>query len=63
MIELLRIVTAFAGADDPLQRLAFDFGTGTVRRNALAGSEPCAVCGSPCDDVGEPDRDGGPRGW
>ena len=30
--------------DDPPLRLAFDFAKGTVRRNALAGTEPCTIC-------------------
>jgi hypothetical protein len=45
VIELLRLVTRFAGADDPPQRLAFQFADGTVRRNALAEVPACATCG------------------
>lgn len=50
VIELLRIVTSFAGADDAPSRLAFAFDTGTVRRNALAPGPRCHICGldSPC---------------
>jgi molybdopterin-synthase adenylyltransferase len=44
VIELLRIVTGFAGTDDPPLRLAFDFLAGTVRRNRLAHSEACTIC-------------------
>ena len=44
VIELLRLVTAFAGADEPPLRLAFQFGDGTVRRNGLAGSSGCQIC-------------------
>ena len=44
VIEVLRIVTGFAGAVDPPQRLAFQFMDGTVRRNALAQVEECAAC-------------------
>lgn len=45
VIEVLRIVTGFAGTIDPPQRLAFQFAEGTVRRNALAEAEECATCG------------------
>ena len=44
VIEFLRCVTAFAGADDPPGRLSFDFSSGTVRRNRLAGSDGCRIC-------------------
>jgi hypothetical protein len=44
VIELLRLTTGFAGTEDPPPRLAFDFATGTVRRNTLAGSEACTIC-------------------
>lgn len=45
VVEFLRVVTAFAGADDPPLRLGFDFTTGTVRRNRLAGTPGCRICG------------------
>ena len=45
VVELLRLVTAFAGADDAPLRLSFDFITGSVRRNRLAGSVSCRTCG------------------
>lgn len=45
VIELLRLITAFAGADQPPQRLAFDFAEGTVRRNGLADPSVCQTCG------------------
>lgn len=45
VIELLRLATAFAGADEPPQRLAFQFAEGTVRRNGLAVSAECQTCG------------------
>jgi len=45
VIELLRLVTAFAGADEPPQRLAFQFAEGTVRRNGLAEEAECQTCG------------------
>ena len=45
VIELLRLVTAYAGADDPPQRLAFQFADGTVRRNGLADDAVCQTCG------------------
>jgi hypothetical protein len=44
VVELLRIVTEFAGADDPPMRLSFDFQTGTVRRNTLPQGSSCAIC-------------------
>lgn len=45
VIEVLRIVTGFAGVEDPPQRLAFQFADGTVRRNALAKSGECSTRG------------------
>jgi molybdopterin-synthase adenylyltransferase len=44
VIELMRIVTAFAGADDPPMRLSFDFESGTVRRNFLSQDRDCRIC-------------------
>lgn len=44
VIELLRLVTGFAGADDPPDRLSFDFETATVRRNRLSDARPCRIC-------------------
>lgn len=44
VVELLRLVTRFAGADDPPLRLAFDFMNGTVRRNRLASVDTCRIC-------------------
>jgi hypothetical protein len=46
VVELLRLVTAFAGVDDPPLRLSFDFETGTVRRNRLVASTDCQICGT-----------------
>ncbi len=43
--ELLRLVTGFAGMDNPPNRLAFSFRDGTVRRNSLAGNPKCSICG------------------
>jgi molybdopterin/thiamine biosynthesis adenylyltransferase len=43
--ELLRLVTGFAGAESPPQRLAFAFSEGTVRRNVLHSNPRCAICG------------------
>ncbi|MCA9493210.1 MAG: ThiF family adenylyltransferase [Myxococcales bacterium] len=43
VVEILRLVTGFAGAADPPDRLAFDFVTGEVRRNALAPTS-CRIC-------------------
>ncbi len=45
MIELLRLLTAFAGATTPPNRLAFSFTDGTVRRTGLRGPRNCRVCG------------------
>jgi hypothetical protein len=44
VVELLRLVTEFAGSDDPPMRLNFDFLTGTVRRNQLSGTSGCKIC-------------------
>lgn len=44
VVELLRLVTGFAGADDPPMRLSFDFTTGSVRRNRLIASDACRIC-------------------
>jgi len=44
VVELMRLVTAFAGADSPPMRLSFDFETGTVRRNCLAQEHDCRIC-------------------
>jgi molybdopterin/thiamine biosynthesis adenylyltransferase len=47
--EVLRLLTAFAGAETPPLRLAFSFTEGTVRRNSLAGDRRCKICGQPHD--------------
>lgn len=44
VVEFLRLVTGFSGADDPPHRLSFDFEIGTVRRNRLTESAPCGIC-------------------
>lgn len=44
VVELMRIVTRFAGADDPPLRLSFDFETGAVRRNRLPDGSWCHIC-------------------
>lgn len=44
VVELMRLVTAFAGADDPPMRLSFDFESGTVRRNCLFTEHDCQIC-------------------
>ena len=44
VVEFLRLVTGFAGADDPPHRLSFDFELGTVRRNSLTEGAPCGIC-------------------
>jgi hypothetical protein len=45
VVEVLRLITAFAGADSPPRRLAFSFAAGTARRNTLSGEVRCGVCG------------------
>lgn len=44
LVELMRLVTAFAGADGPPMRLSFDFETGVVRRNSLSQENGCRIC-------------------
>jgi molybdopterin-synthase adenylyltransferase len=44
VVELLRVVTEFAGVEDPPLRLSFDFTTGTVRRTRLAATSECKIC-------------------
>ena len=44
IVELVRLVTHYAGADDPPMRLGFDFVTGAVRRNVLPSEGSCAIC-------------------
>lgn len=44
VVELLRLVTAFAGADEPPMRLAFSFRDGTVRRNSVVRNPECTIC-------------------
>lgn len=46
VVEFLRLATAFAGADEPPLRLAFDFATGSVRRNRLPDGTSCTICRS-----------------
>jgi hypothetical protein len=43
--ELVRLATAFAGAEPPPVRLAFSFTEGTVRRNTIAENSRCSICG------------------
>lgn len=45
--ELVRLATAFAGAESPPIRLAFSFTEGTVRRNTIAENSRCSICGEP----------------
>jgi hypothetical protein len=44
VVEIMRLVTEFAGADDPPLRLSFDFEAGTVRRNSLSEGYGCRIC-------------------
>ena len=45
VVELMRLVTEFAGTESPPLRLAFSFKEGSVRRNTLAGHRKCSICG------------------
>ncbi len=45
VMEFMRLVTAFAGADSPPLRMAFSFASGTVKRNTLVAPNGCAICG------------------
>lgn len=54
VVELLRLVTGFAGADDPPMRLSFDFESGTVRRNRLTNGSGCAICHPKSAALGNP---------
>ncbi len=61
VIELLRLATRFAGADDPPGRLSLDFEAGTVRRNRLAATHACSICmphpePAPVADIVAPNR-------
>lgn len=47
VMELMRIATAFAGAQSPPLRMAFSFSEGTVRRNTLSRNLKCRICGDP----------------
>lgn len=44
VVELLRLVTRFAGAEAPPLRLGIDFATGVVRRNRVQRREECRIC-------------------
>lgn len=46
VIEVLRLVTGFAGTDGPPTGLSFDFIEGTVRRSCVAGDGRCRICGA-----------------
>jgi molybdopterin-synthase adenylyltransferase len=45
VIELMRIVTGFAGVENPPLRMQFSFSEGTVRRNTVARDPKCKICG------------------
>ncbi len=47
VVEFLRLVTHYAGVDDPPMRLGFDFMGGTVRRNILPSDDSCTICMDP----------------
>ena len=44
IVELLRLVTGFAGTADLPMRLSFDFAEATVRRNRLPEATGCGIC-------------------
>ena len=44
VVELVRLVTRYGGADDPPMRLSFNFLEGTVRRNVLPAEGSCGIC-------------------
>lgn len=44
-VEIMRLATGFAGADTPPARVAFSFADGTVRRNTIARTTKCHICG------------------
>lgn len=46
VIEVMRLATGFAGAESPPLRTAFSFAEGTVRRNTLASTGGCSICGT-----------------
>ena len=48
--ELLRMVTSFAGTEDPPDRLSFSFSTGNVRRVTLARRADCSICSGPLEE-------------
>lgn len=53
--EFLRLVTGFAGADAPPQRLNFDFATGTVTRAMARPRRGCRFCShGACDSLQAP---------
>lgn len=65
VVEFLRLVTAFAGADDPPLRLGLDFLSGGVRRNRLVASAACRICGAgtgPSPEVTASEGEGAPDG-
>jgi hypothetical protein len=45
VMEFMRIVTSFAGTQCPPNRMAFSFSEATVKRNSLAASGECRICG------------------
>jgi hypothetical protein len=45
VMELMRIATAFAGAEKPPLRMEFSFSAGTVRRNVVMHDPSCRICG------------------
>lgn len=45
VVELMRLITGFAGTQNSPLRLAVSFSEGTIKRNTLAASEKCRICG------------------
>ena len=46
VVEVMRVVTGFAGIESPPLRMEFSFSAGTVRRNTVARSPACKICGA-----------------
>lgn len=44
VVEVMRLVTGFAGTEAPPMRTAFSFSEGTVRRNTVQPRHNCAIC-------------------
>ena len=47
VVELLRLVTAFAGAEAPPNALSFSYSDGVIKRATVAANPRCTICGNP----------------